>query len=98
MSKSSVLKHSLNSLTSGGGCVGRAGTLRERGGGLSGVFRTGAPGILLGSFREEWKGDHGVPRLGEPWGVSLGAGGGGASGSSAIKLEVKGREANGRGL
>lgn len=63
-----------------------------REGGLSGIFLTGVPGTLLESFRDEWKGDHGVPRLGEAAGLSLRA-----SVFSAMEVEGHAGKKGGRG-
>lgn len=76
MRKSSVVKCFLNSCTSAGVLGGPGAVLEGLGGTREGRasadWRTGVPGTLEGSFRDEWKGDQETPRspAGEP-GCSL---------------------------
>ncbi len=60
-----MVKCSLRSWTIAGTLDGWL-RLRLRTGTEVGCWRTGVPGTRVGSFREEWKDDQGVPVPGEP--------------------------------
>lgn len=69
MRKSRVVKFFLNSCTTAGVVGGPGGTrVGTPSDGRGSVWRTGVPGIRVGSFREEWKDDQGATRspAGEP--------------------------------
>ena len=86
MRKSSVVKCCFISCTIAGNFEGWLRRLGVREGRAVGCWRTGVPGTRVGSLREEWNDDQGVPLAGEPGILEEEA-----SSSSAIRKGRKGK-------